>query len=303
MAPTEKSKATKGTATKKPDILRSVIKQNRASHKYTQPQRSSLRRAIQESLRDSTAAKTNTTPPPTLQQLSSPSTPISPKNISPQRRSLRQVLKESLHDVSSIPTLNTPPSTPSSTLSSVSSKTTPSTISTPTTPSLQTFVPLTPATPSSSTSSTKAPTTTSSPSTTQLRRSGRQSVLRKRGHQDGGKLGRFKEDDSGDEDGNYDDGGGGEDIDGDEREESDDDELAAKADTQGIPTSRKGWYRVRSIITEAQNRDGRLVYLVEWEGLDPRTGIGWPSSWVDSKHVSAAAIREWQSMRDAITGR
>lgn len=82
---------------------------------------------------------------------------------------------------------------------------------------------------------------------------------------------------------------------GDERSEHP--EVVDKTDINGIPTSRKGWYRVRSIITEAHDRNGHLIYFVDWEGHDPRTGIGWPGSWVNSKNVSEAAIREWQDKR------
>ncbi|KAI0138700.1 hypothetical protein F4776DRAFT_65691 [Hypoxylon sp. NC0597] len=69
--------------------------------------------------------------------------------------------------------------------------------------------------------------------------------------------------------------------------------------TNGVLTSRKGWYRIRSIVAEARNEKGRLSYLVDWEGVDPRTGVAWPSSWVEAKNVSAAAIREWMELQDA----
>ncbi|KAI1818690.1 hypothetical protein GGS20DRAFT_591337 [Poronia punctata] len=58
-------------------------------------------------------------------------------------------------------------------------------------------------------------------------------------------------------------------------------------------TARKGWYRVRQII---DNVDG--MYLVEWEGCDPRTGIMWPASWVKAEDVSEGAIRDWEERND-----
>ncbi|KAI1143686.1 hypothetical protein F5Y05DRAFT_407092 [Hypoxylon sp. FL0543] len=63
--------------------------------------------------------------------------------------------------------------------------------------------------------------------------------------------------------------------------------------------SDNGWHLIRSIIAEARNPDGRFSYLVEWEGHDPRTGVNWPSSWVDAKNVSKAAKREWAELQAA----
>ncbi|KAI1085455.1 hypothetical protein F5B20DRAFT_518420, partial [Whalleya microplaca] len=69
----------------------------------------------------------------------------------------------------------------------------------------------------------------------------------------------------------------------------------------GVPGGKRGWYRVREIVSQARAGSG-VVYLVEWEGRDPRTGCRWPGSWVNAKDVSASAIREWerkqQQMRD-----
>ncbi|KAI1410601.1 hypothetical protein F5Y13DRAFT_167494 [Hypoxylon sp. FL1857] len=72
-----------------------------------------------------------------------------------------------------------------------------------------------------------------------------------------------------------------------------------EVDTNGIPTSRKNWHPLRSIIAETLNQNGRISYLVDWEGQDPRTGVSWPSSWVDAKNVSAAAVRAWKKSQDS----
>ena len=52
---------------------------------------------------------------------------------------------------------------------------------------------------------------------------------------------------------------------------------------EGSPLSssaqRKGWHCIKEIVGEGRDR-GDLVYLVEWEGSDPRSGTVWPSSWV-----------------------
>ncbi|KAI0594856.1 hypothetical protein F4775DRAFT_414402 [Biscogniauxia sp. FL1348] len=60
----------------------------------------------------------------------------------------------------------------------------------------------------------------------------------------------------------------------------------------------RGWHRVREIVHEVGGNSAagrKKVYLVEWEGRDPRTGAAWPSSWVNATDVSAAAIREWEA--------
>ncbi|KAI1871488.1 uncharacterized protein JN550_004482 [Neoarthrinium moseri] len=66
--------------------------------------------------------------------------------------------------------------------------------------------------------------------------------------------------------------------------------------SNGVPTSRHGWYRIRGIVAEMGPR-----YLVEWEGLDPKTGHPWPSTWVGIDDptesifdVSIGAINEWE---------
>ncbi|KAI3320450.1 hypothetical protein HD806DRAFT_506411 [Xylariaceae sp. AK1471] len=53
---------------------------------------------------------------------------------------------------------------------------------------------------------------------------------------------------------------------------------------------RKGWHRVHEIVNDAPGG----LYLVDWEGQDPRTGVMWPASWVRAKDVSENAIRDWE---------
>ncbi|RYP02144.1 hypothetical protein DL764_005939 [Monosporascus ibericus] len=68
-------------------------------------------------------------------------------------------------------------------------------------------------------------------------------------------------------------------------------------ESQGVlSTPRKGWHGIKEIVSEGSDR-GNLVYLIEWEGCDPKSGIMWPCSWVDAKDVSAGAIREWESRK------
>ncbi|KAI1174137.1 hypothetical protein F4777DRAFT_411495 [Nemania sp. FL0916] len=68
--------------------------------------------------------------------------------------------------------------------------------------------------------------------------------------------------------------------------------------TGSSPTwMRRGWHEVREIINETPSG----LYLVEWEGLDPATGVKWPASWVEAKNVSAAAIRDWNMKKDRTT--
>lgn len=99
---------------------------------------------------------------------------------------------------------------------------------------------------------------------------------------------------------------------------------------------RNNWHPIREIVGEGR-RDGNVVYLVDWEGHDPKSGVMWPNSWVcflplninhlavrsrglsfsantwaftspfflqlSPKDVSKAAIREWQGpSRDAWLG-
>ncbi|RYP58764.1 hypothetical protein DL769_008822 [Monosporascus sp. CRB-8-3] len=67
--------------------------------------------------------------------------------------------------------------------------------------------------------------------------------------------------------------------------------------SQGVlSTPRKGWYGIKEIVGEGRDR-GNPVYLIEWEGCDPKSGVVWPCSWVDAKDVSAGAIREWESSK------
>ncbi|RYP68597.1 hypothetical protein DL771_006569 [Monosporascus sp. 5C6A] len=68
-------------------------------------------------------------------------------------------------------------------------------------------------------------------------------------------------------------------------------------ESQGVLSApRKGWHGIKEIVGEGRDR-GNLVYLIEWEGCEPRSGIMWPCSWVDAKDVSAGAIREWESRK------
>ncbi|KAI1150755.1 hypothetical protein F4825DRAFT_391121 [Nemania diffusa] len=62
--------------------------------------------------------------------------------------------------------------------------------------------------------------------------------------------------------------------------------------SQSIAT-RRGWHQVREIINEAPGG----LYLVEWEGRDPRTGVKWPASWIQAKNVSASAVRHWETRK------
>ncbi|KAI1121553.1 hypothetical protein F5Y10DRAFT_288326 [Nemania abortiva] len=61
-------------------------------------------------------------------------------------------------------------------------------------------------------------------------------------------------------------------------------------DLQSIAT-RRGWHQVRGIINEVPGG----LYLVEWEGRDPRTRVKWPASWVQAKNVSASAVHDWKT--------
>ncbi|KAI0400823.1 hypothetical protein F4802DRAFT_601585 [Xylaria palmicola] len=64
------------------------------------------------------------------------------------------------------------------------------------------------------------------------------------------------------------------------------------SDTQSTPTA-KGWHGVRQIFNEVPGG----LYLVEWEGRDPRTGVKWPASWVKAENVSASAIHDWEKRK------
>ncbi|KAI1770479.1 hypothetical protein F4818DRAFT_446281 [Hypoxylon cercidicola] len=61
--------------------------------------------------------------------------------------------------------------------------------------------------------------------------------------------------------------------------------------------SSGGWHGVRAIVAEAGGGDGRLKYLVDWEGHDPRSGAPWPNTWVDAKNVTRSAKREWEDKK------
>ncbi|KAI6085570.1 hypothetical protein F4821DRAFT_149267 [Hypoxylon rubiginosum] len=68
----------------------------------------------------------------------------------------------------------------------------------------------------------------------------------------------------------------------------------ANANTNGVPTLRSNWYHIRAIVAEARTIDGRLEYLVDWEGRDPRSGMPWPETWVSARDVTKTAIRAWE---------
>ncbi|XXH04520.1 hypothetical protein Hte_010936 [Hypoxylon texense] len=76
----------------------------------------------------------------------------------------------------------------------------------------------------------------------------------------------------------------------------------AAAHANGVPAPRRGWYQVRAIVAEAGGGggggDGRRMYLVDWEGRDPRSGCPWPYSWVDAKDVTRSAKREWEDRKE-----
>ncbi|KAI1201174.1 hypothetical protein F5X97DRAFT_290558, partial [Nemania serpens] len=69
---------------------------------------------------------------------------------------------------------------------------------------------------------------------------------------------------------------------------------SGKDNSQSISSARKGWYQVQNIINETPSG----LYLVEWQGRDPRTGAKWPASWVEAKNISPSAIHEWEKRDD-----
>ncbi|KAI1102928.1 hypothetical protein F4804DRAFT_311572 [Jackrogersella minutella] len=255
MAPTRNPKPATGAADQKPAALATVAKARRVLPKKSHAQRSSLRLAVQKSQCDATAVAAPTvivnTPSSSLNSSQSSHSSLASALVSPatpQRSSLRQALKESLQGLA-------PPTTPSQTLPSSppdSVSTTDSIFSTARSTSSPSTAPPTP-----SPSTTSASPFASSPSSirSKLQRyiNQRQSQLSQDSESDHNesKNGRRKEA-----------------------------KATAKADKNGIPTSVKGWYQVRSIITEMRNKKGGLMYLVDWEGVNPRTGVAWPSEWV-----------------------
>ncbi|KAI1441242.1 hypothetical protein F5Y02DRAFT_311579 [Annulohypoxylon stygium] len=293
MAPTQNPNVTGGADNKKPTVLSTVAKAKRLLPKYSHSQRSSLRLAIQESLREPAADAQNTTPFNPITSSSLRSTPsvtssTSPwdTNITPQRRSMRSAPCGNLHvntASTAESTQTTRPSTPS--LSSNSIPTTPSTTaSTPRTPVTPLFSP-------SNTTASASPPSASSLSTYQFTtpsKSSKNPALRATNN---------LHDDSDDSSDQADD-----DSDSDYVEKTTHKQYARVDDKDrpspnGLATPFKGWYRIRSIVTEMHNRNGGLIYLVDWEGTDPRTGVSWPSSWVAAKNVSVAAIRAWETQK------
>ncbi|KAI1213201.1 uncharacterized protein F4807DRAFT_471645 [Annulohypoxylon truncatum] len=288
MAPIKGPKNPLGADNQKPTVLATVAKAKRVLPKYSHAQRSSLRLALQESLRDSAAGDETTQPssPIASQSLSSSPTPSaspSSASITPRRRSMRQALKGNLHVNTSIATEIIHPATPSPTPSLSSS-------SSPSAPSTVANTPRTPVTPFS-TSPLSA--TFASPFATPSKGS-RKPVPHEA---------KVVQDDS-----DYDSDHADDDVPSDCDSDSDYVDKAEarqyarvddtdRPDVNGIATPFKGWYRIRSIVTEMRNRSGGLIYLVDWEGTDPRTGVSWPSSWVESKNVSVAAIRAWENLK------
>ncbi|KAK6209021.1 hypothetical protein LQW54_006621 [Pestalotiopsis sp. IQ-011] len=62
----------------------------------------------------------------------------------------------------------------------------------------------------------------------------------------------------------------------------------------GIPDKKPGWYKIKRIVAQ------RLSYfLVEWEGMDPDTGLDWPLDFVYRTDVSGAALRAWHEIQNA----
>ncbi|XDG01022.1 hypothetical protein ABKA04_000637 [Annulohypoxylon sp. FPYF3050] len=294
MAPTQNPNVTGGADNKKPTVLSTVAKAKRLLPKYSHSQRSSLRLAIQESLRESAADAQNTTPfnPTTSSSLRSTpsvtsSTSPSDTNIPPRRRSMRSASCGNLHVNTASATQITPqtirPSTPSLPSSSI-----------PTTPSTTASTPQTPVTPLFTPSSTASasPPSASSLSTSQFTtpsKSSKNLALH---------IANSLHDDSDDSSDQADD----DDSDSDYVEKTTHKQYARVDDKDrpspnGLATPFKGWYRIRSIVTEMHNRNGGLIYLVDWEGTDPRTGVSWPSSWVAAKNVSVAAIRAWETQK------
>ncbi|KAI0887618.1 uncharacterized protein GGS22DRAFT_157617 [Annulohypoxylon maeteangense] len=286
MAPTKISKHPKGADNQKPPALATVAKAKRVLPKFSHSQRSSLRLAIQESLRESTAVATTThlpSPIPSPSQLSTPASP-SDASITPRRRSMRQALKESLRVDTSTASEIIHSATPSPTSSLTSYSTASSSSSSiPSTPSTVATTPRTPATPFPAPVFTTA-ASTPSPSVTPSKASRKSARLLHRTQH----KANAANDDS--------------DSDSDHKKKSESAQYARVNDkdrpnVNGIATPFKGWYRIRTILTETRNRSGELIYLVDWEGVDPRSGVSWPSSWVESKNVSVAAIRAWENLK------
>ncbi|KAI0805364.1 hypothetical protein GGR55DRAFT_292413 [Xylaria sp. FL0064] len=69
--------------------------------------------------------------------------------------------------------------------------------------------------------------------------------------------------------------------------------LSRNPDSAQSAPARKGWHQVREITNEVPGG----LYLVEWEGQDPRTGVKWPASWVKAENVSESAICDWNERK------
>ncbi|KAK8091523.1 hypothetical protein PG997_001884 [Apiospora hydei] len=67
--------------------------------------------------------------------------------------------------------------------------------------------------------------------------------------------------------------------------------------SRGIPAEKEGYYRIKKIVTEVA-RLGVNQYLVEWEGIDPSTGMAWPYEWVNKSDLSKAALDAWEEEKD-----
>ncbi|KAK8022760.1 hypothetical protein PG993_013527 [Apiospora rasikravindrae] len=71
--------------------------------------------------------------------------------------------------------------------------------------------------------------------------------------------------------------------------------------SRGIPAEREGYYRIKNVVTEV-TRGGASQYLVEWDGIDPSTGMAWPFEWVGASDLSKAALQAWELKKDELTG-
>ncbi|KAK8848418.1 hypothetical protein PGQ11_014898 [Apiospora arundinis] len=63
--------------------------------------------------------------------------------------------------------------------------------------------------------------------------------------------------------------------------------------SRGIPAERHGYYCIKDILAEA-TRNGTTQYLVEWDGINPSTGIEWPADWVGASDLSKTALQAWE---------
>lgn len=55
------------------------------------------------------------------------------------------------------------------------------------------------------------------------------------------------------------------------------------------PSDDGDWHAISEILDE-RRKHGRLEYLVDWEGKDPRTGEPYDQSWVSRSALSLRAV-------------